>query len=344
MSLNYKAINWNRQKKRYDVFLWGMIFLYLSIYIAINIFYYPNNTIQTLIIRSFGSCAIVMLQILLIIGPLCRINSNFLPLLYNRRHFGVSMFFIALIHGIMNILQFHSLGKINPFVSVFTINSNYNSIADFPFQTLGFLALIILFLMAITSHDFWLNNLNPKIWKGLHMMVYLAYALIVLHVMLGTIQLEKSPILIGYLGIGMISTIGLHLCAGIKETKLKNIIQNAQNEDFIFACHQNEIEENFAKTFNLTAEKVAIYKYKNSYFAVSNICKHQLGPLGEGKIVDGCITCPWHGYQYLPQNGQSPPPFDEKIATYDLKIIDQKIYINPIANKEGEKSTVIQNQ
>ena len=25
--------------------------------------------------------------------------------------------------------------------------------------------------------------------------------------------------------------------------------------------------------------------------------------------MDGCITCPWHGYQYLPHNGQSPPPF-----------------------------------
>ena len=27
------------------------------------------------------------------------------------------------------------------------------------------------------------------------------------------------------------------------------------------------------------------------------------GPLGEGKIVDGCITCPWHGFQYRPQDG-----------------------------------------
>lgn len=26
------------------------------------------------------------------------------------------------------------------------------------------------------------------------------------------------------------------------------------------------------------------------------MCKHQNDPLGEGKIVDGCVTCPWHGY------------------------------------------------
>mgnify|MGYP003753304843 CR=1 FL=1 len=46
-----------------------------------------------------------------------------------------------------------------------------------------------------------------------------------------------------------------------------------------------------------------------------NVCKHQMGPLGEGKIIDGCITCPWHGYQYLPANGQSPPPFTEMVKT-----------------------------
>ena len=65
------------------------------------------------------------------------------------------------------------------------------------------------------------------------------------------------------------------------------------------------------------------------------MCKHQGGPLGEGKVVDGCITCPWHGYQYLPHNGQSPPPFTEKVATYHLKLQGEKVYISPIAQPEG---------
>ncbi|MCB0599501.1 MAG: Rieske (2Fe-2S) protein, partial [Phaeodactylibacter sp.] len=58
-------------------------------------------------------------------------------------------------------------------------------------------------------------------------------------------------------------------------------------------------------------------------------------PLGEGKIVDGCITCPWHGYQYRPEDGQSPPPFTEKVATYDVKVVDGKVYVNPEPYPEG---------
>ena len=40
-----------------------------------------------------------MLTIILSIGPLARLDRRFLPLLYNRRHFGVLTFLVALAHA-----------------------------------------------------------------------------------------------------------------------------------------------------------------------------------------------------------------------------------------------------
>ena len=100
-------------------------------------------------------------------------------------------------------------------------------------------------------------------------------------------------------------------------------------------CNLSEIEEDKAKIFTVNNERVAIFKYEGKLSAIHNVCKHQGGPLGEGKIIDGCITCPWHGYQYLPSNGQSPPPFEEKVATYELKLVGEIVYINPKAFEEG---------
>jgi len=39
-----------------------------------------------------------MLTVILSIGPLARLDCRFLPLLYNRRHFGVLTFVIASLH------------------------------------------------------------------------------------------------------------------------------------------------------------------------------------------------------------------------------------------------------
>ena len=58
------------------------------------------------------------------------------------------------------MVQFHALGDVNPLVSVLVANTRYDSVAQFPFEALGLVALVILFAMAATSHDFWLANLH----------------------------------------------------------------------------------------------------------------------------------------------------------------------------------------
>ena len=95
-------------------------------------------------------------------------------------------------HGGSALFQFHALGNVNPLVSSFISNPRYGSIADFPFQALGFFALIILFLMAATSHDFWLHNLSAPTWKRLHMLVYVAYGLLVAHITLGALAVGSQ--------------------------------------------------------------------------------------------------------------------------------------------------------
>ena len=130
------------------------------------------------------------------------------------------MFIAALVHGGLSLFQFHALGNENAFYSLFTSNIQYDSLANFPFQVLGFLSLLILFVMASTSHDFFLANLSAKVWKRLHMLVYLAYALLIGHVFLGNFQQETSLFTIGFMLVGFVAITGLHLAAAFKEGKL----------------------------------------------------------------------------------------------------------------------------
>ena len=341
MGVNYQTVLWNKNKKSYDKWIAVSALTYLLVFAALTIITNADTSPETLIIRSFGTLAIGLLHIILIIGPLSRLNTRFLPLLYNRRHLGVSMFLAALVHGGFSLFQFHTLGNVNPVYALFTSNMEYTSLHNFPFQVLGFFALIILFLMTATSHDFWLKNLSPKLWKQLHMLVYVAYAFIILHVFLGAFQQQPSIVSIGILTLGFVIITGLHLTAGIQEHKLDQIKNSLEDDGWFFVCDIDDIEEDRAKIFTIKKERVAIFKYDGKLSAVSNTCKHQGGPLGEGKVVDGCITCPWHGYQYLPHNGQSPPPFTEKIATYQLKNIKNDIYIHPEALAEGTEVTPV---
>src|SRR4051794_6977353 len=188
MSVHYQTVLWNRQKRIYDSVVGGGVLLYLVVFCGVAALIHPNATVETLLIRGLGTAALLLLHVVLCIGPLCRLDKRFLLLLYNRRHLGVTLFVLALGHGVFSLVQFHALGDVNPFVSLLTSNTRYGSLANFPFQQLGALALLILFVMAATSHDFWLHALSPPVWKRLHMLVYIAYATLIGHVALGALQ------------------------------------------------------------------------------------------------------------------------------------------------------------
>jgi nitrite reductase/ring-hydroxylating ferredoxin subunit/DMSO/TMAO reductase YedYZ heme-binding membrane subunit len=325
----YRAVQWNRQKRIYDTVALGGIVLYLAAFLGIGWAIRPQATIETLLIRAFGSAALLLLHVVLSIGPLCRLDARLLPLLYNRRHLGVLTFLLGATHAGLSIVQFHFFGDLNPLVSLLAGDGRWSSLASFPFQPLGFAALIILFLMAATSHDFWLANLTAPVWKSLHMLVYIAYGLLVLHVVLGVLQAETSPLLTLLLACGFVWIVGLHIVAGLRERRLDQPHVAEQREGFVRACAVEEIREKRARIVCLSGERVAVFRYDGKISAVSNVCQHQNGPLGEGKIVDGCITCPWHGYQYVPETGASPPPFTEKIPTFRVRVVGGAVWVDP---------------
>jgi nitrite reductase/ring-hydroxylating ferredoxin subunit/DMSO/TMAO reductase YedYZ heme-binding membrane subunit len=332
MSQTYRAVGWNRQKRRYDAVIAAGVGTYLVLFIAGGFALDAEATAETLVIRACGTAALFLLHVVLSIGPLCRLDARFLPLLYNRRHLGVTTFLLALTHGGFALVQFHALSDVNPLASVLVTSRSYGSLADFPFQQLGLAALAILFAMAATSHDFWLRTLTAPVWKTLHMLVYLAYALVVAHVSLGALQADRSPVLPAVLFAGIAVVTGLHVAAAARERR--GDAERARGT-FVDVCAVADIPERRAKTVCLSGERVAVFKYDGRLSAVSNVCRHQNGPIGEGKIVGGCIVCPWHGYEYRPEDGCAPPPFTEKLPTFAVKVVSGRVLVNPTPRAAG---------
>jgi sulfoxide reductase heme-binding subunit YedZ len=334
VSSHFQAVNWNRQKFIYDGLALGGVLLFLGAFASASLLRAPDITAETLIIRGLGLAGLVLLHLILCIGPLCRLDSRFLPLLYNRRHLGVLMCVLALGHAGFAIVQFHALGDQPALVSLLTGTGKVRDLGRFPFELLGLAALFILWTMAATSHDFWLALLSAKVWKALHMMVYVAYVLLLGHVALGALQDDHSGGLTALLAAGVALVLGLHLVAGWRERPRDRITADDAG-DWVDVGAVDECREGRARTAMVGSERVAVVRHAGGISCVSNVCRHQGGPLGEGRIVDGCLTCPWHGYQYLPDSGTSPPPFAERIPTYRIRVVDGRIQVHRTPNPPG---------
>jgi sulfoxide reductase heme-binding subunit YedZ len=335
MSVAYRPISWNPYKRKYDVWLAGSVGAFLAVFAGTELTFRPELTAETVFIRALGAAAFLLLHVILLIGPLARLDARFLPLLYNRRHLGVTMFLLASAHGGFGVVQFHAGGVLDPLVSLLSGLDRLGSPGAAPFQIFGFTALVILFLMASTSHDFWLHNLTAPVWKRLHLGVYAAYTLIVLHVMFGVLREEVAPALAWVVGAGVVALLGVHLAVASREAARDHEATTARADGFVDVCAVSDIPDRRAVITCLSGERVAVFRYDGRVSAISNVCQHQNGPLGEGRIVNDCVVCPWHGYEYNPASGASPPPFSEKVPTFRIRVAGGRVLVHPVPNAPG---------
>jgi hypothetical protein len=114
--------------------------------------------------------------------------------------------------------------------------------------------------MAATSHDFWLANLTPPVWKALHMLVYIAYGLVIMHVTLGILQAESSPVLTAVLAIGLAWVIGLHLAAGAIGRRGDAELAGG-SDGSVEICGVEEIAEYRARIACISGERIAVFRY-----------------------------------------------------------------------------------
>src|SRR5512142_264638 len=137
MGIEYRAVQWNRQKRVYDFVLVGAVAVYLVTFAILTKSLFPYVTDEIMLMRAFGTSAFVLLHVILCIGPLCRLNPRFLPLLYNRRHAGVIMCLLGFIHAALVVLTYHAGGDTNPILGIFISTPIIGPFAGVPFQPFG---------------------------------------------------------------------------------------------------------------------------------------------------------------------------------------------------------------
>jgi methionine sulfoxide reductase heme-binding subunit len=327
MSQTFVTVQWNRRKYVYDAFVIGGIAIYLWLFRWMSQIVLSGDhaiTPEILGMRAWGSCAFLMLTAILCLGPLARLDSRFLPLVYNRRHFGVIFFVVAANHARQVLDFYHAYGGVSTIESLLSNDVVFTG-ASAPFQLFGAAALAIFVVMAATSHDFWQKVLGGRVWKSLHMLVYAGYALVVAHVAFGALQFETSPWLTGVVVGSVVLVSGLHVAAARRSTTADQTpagsIVALDGTQWISAGPATALVPGRARRLVMPGgENLALVRDGDAISALHGVCAHQGGPLAEGRVRNGCLTCPWHGWEYRPADGQSPPPFTEKLPTHRVRL------------------------
>jgi nitrite reductase (NADH) small subunit len=110
----------------------------------------------------------------------------------------------------------------------------------------------------------------------------------------------------------------------------------AEAADFLVNTH---------RVVEVGTRKIGVFNLDGQFYALPNLCPHQLGPLATGKVsgtltarqetgyklewtMEGeIVTCPWHGLEYHISSGQCLAYSEIKLRTYPVWIEDGLVKI-----------------
>jgi nitrite reductase/ring-hydroxylating ferredoxin subunit/uncharacterized membrane protein len=73
---------------------------------------------------------------------------------------------------------------------------------------------------------------------------------------------------------------------------------------------------------------VVVLRHRDGIVALDARCPHRGGPMDEGEVRDGCITCPWHGSVFRVDDGalvQGPSTVD--LPVYPCRVTDDAVEV-----------------
>jgi 3-phenylpropionate/trans-cinnamate dioxygenase ferredoxin component len=90
--------------------------------------------------------------------------------------------------------------------------------------------------------------------------------------------------------------------------------------DFVKVSSSSELPEGQGKVVQAGGKAIAIFNVGGTIYALDNTCLHRGGPLGEGMLEGGVVTCPWHMWEYDVRTGEKVGAPTVKVATYPVQV------------------------
>lgn len=111
--------------------------------------------------------------------------------------------------------------------------------------------------------------------------------------------------------------LSLSLGIGVDHTAFE-----AGPSDWTSVLDESELQEGVPRKVQSEGAEVMLVRHGGRLCALDNRCSHLGGPLNEGKVADGAVTCPWHASRFALADGRvirgparSPQPLFETRVT-----------------------------
>jgi len=98
--------------------------------------------------------------------------------------------------------------------------------------------------------------------------------------------------------------------------------------DFVRVAKTSDIPDPGKMIVEVEDRLVVVFHVAGKFYAIDDVCTHDGGPLGEGKLDGFCIACPRHGAKFDIRDGRAlTMPATQPTAAHEVKIEENEILV-----------------
>jgi len=109
--------------------------------------------------------------------------------------------------------------------------------------------------------------------------------------------------------------------------------------NWVRAADTDDLPEGRVRPVTCGHRTLCLTRHEGKTSALDNRCPHHGGPLGEGSIEGGWLRCPWHGWDFHPQTGDSPGGHDDGVRSFPVEEREDGVYVGLPAEAEHPRTT-----
>jgi len=103
---------------------------------------------------------------------------------------------------------------------------------------------------------------------------------------------------------------------------------DSENLEFVTVATVGELGNGDRLILEVGGETIAVFNIAGRYFAISDVCSHDDGPVAEGELREYEIECPRHGARFDLRNGKVLSlPAVVDIPAYPVRIVGDEIQV-----------------
>lgn len=119
---------------------------------------------------------------------------------------------------------------------------------------------------------------------------------------------------VGYVLVISAAYLGGHLVFSMGTMVNRNAFLEGPADEYVAVGKPDDFVEGQMRKVSAASLDILIVRYQGKLQAISNVCAHAGGPLDEGELNEGVVTCPWHGSRFHVDSGrvvEGPSTFDQ---------------------------------